>query len=184
MSRNWKVRLCSAVLAIPIGLGLGACFELRGGEKKAPDSAEPSKPPPPVELDEENLSYDALMQQATELVDKGHPARSLPRYGSALALRPGDAEALFGRGLARLKLRDATGAIRDLKKALATEPTFADAVYVLAEAHRFSASLAEAKIQYERYLVLDPEGRYADAVRERLLEYPPNAQDTAASQGE
>lgn len=171
MRRNWTKRLWAAVIAGPLCIGLGACSERLDSETKAPEQSESSKNA--VETVEEELSYEILMQRATVYVDAGQPARALSRYASALALRPGDPEALFGRGLARLKLRDAEGAIRDLEEALAAEPTFADAAYVLAEAHRYSASLPEAKVQYERYLELDPDGRYAKDVRSRLAEYGP-----------
>lgn len=174
MRRKRRLGLWAAIVAGALGVSYVA-WVARSNEEAPPRSDSATEP---EKAANDALNYDALMQEATKLVDSGHPARSLTRYASALALRPGDAEALFGRGLARLKLRDGEGAIRDLEGAIAAEPTFADAVYVLAEAYRFTSLLGQAKVQYEHYLKLDPEGLYAESVRARLAEYGPVAADS------
>lgn len=154
------------VLGVAIVL-LGVVALIGDGEKKAAPA--PVKTEIRAPTKKAPRTYEDHMVRATKFVET-QPERALSSYQAALKLRPGDAEALFGRGLARLKLRDAVGAIRDLEGALEAQPTFADAVYLLGEAKRLSDDKAGARVQYERYLELDPQGRYAEPARGHLTE--------------
>lgn len=158
---SWRVALLVVVVVV---VALVVVIKARGQNDAAPAQAPAAAVPPVVE---EPDTYESHMERATRLVEKS-PERSLSSYAAALAHKPGDAEALFGRALARLKLRDAPGAMRDLEGALEAQPTFADAVYLMGEAKRLSGDEAGARGEYERYLELDPEGLYAQTVQERL----------------
>lgn len=159
---SWRVAL---LVVVVVGVALAVVLKARGEKDEAPAAVQPpAQAAPAVEAPD---TYEAHMERATRLVERT-PERSLSSYAAALELKPGDAEALFGRALARLKLRDAPGAMRDLEGALEAEPTFADAVYLMGEAKRLSGDEAGARGEYERYLELDPEGLYAKTVQERL----------------
>lgn len=109
--------------------------------------------------------YVDRMTRATALLDAHKPQQALLLYQRVLDDRPSDVEAQFGRGLALLALGEPVEAARGLEKAVAREPGFADAWFGLGEARRAQNDQPGARAAYERYLALDPQGRYAETAR-------------------
>lgn len=150
-----------ALVSAALALVFAAC------RADAPEAAKPPAPPP-AKASAAPADYEALMTRATALVSNNRPERAIAPYNTALALRPDDPEAHYGRGLARLMLKDEAGAIEDLDKAIDAQPAYADAYFVRAEANRLRGKDEEAKPDYARYLELDPEGLYAERARAHL----------------
>ena len=74
----------------------------------------------------------------------GVPERALKLIAPALAKHPNDAGLLTVRGLARSQLKDYAGALADAKRAVQSDPTYEQAVGLLAGLYRQEGENAEA----------------------------------------
>lgn len=91
------------------------------------------------------------------------------QFAAATARDPGYAEAWNNLGIVRGELGDRAGAIAALHRALELVPHYADAHYNVAEALAVVGDLDGARRHWRAYLTFDPNSRWADQVRRRLL---------------
>jgi tetratricopeptide (TPR) repeat protein len=96
-------------------------------------------------------------------------AEAVAQFTAAVAAAPEYAEAWNNLGIARGELGDRDGAIEALERALQLVPYYADAHYNLAEALAGAGELDAARRHWRAYLSFDPNSRWADQVRKRLL---------------
>lgn len=109
---------------------------------------------------------------------RGDPQRIEQVAQAALVLLerdPGQCDIYLTRGLAFSRLAKPKDAFSNLAAAVACDPDLAEARYYVADLYRFAGKLDDAKVNYARYLELEPERR-GDAARklrrnhvERLL---------------
>jgi len=130
------------------------------------DDAPPIGPAAPATRDDE-----AAYRAAMEAGQQRYRARAYPaaaaEYQRAVDLREtGEALAALGRALYDGRR---TGEARQaLRRAVALDPSSAAAWLALGEVHLALREPADARAAYERYLDLEPRGRYADDVRQVL----------------
>lgn len=122
-------------------------------------------PPPPAPAP---VDVDGLIAQGNQWLKRGQPAKALEFFDQAVAERPGNAEAVYLRGVARFDLGRTDESIVDLKRALQISPRFADAMIVLADAWKTKGNVAEARNWYQKYLDVAPNGSDAAAARANL----------------
>jgi tetratricopeptide (TPR) repeat protein len=79
-------------------------------------------------------------------------ARSKDCYDKVLAVNPKNADALAGRGAARLGLNDSSGALEDFNAALQTGPGKKDIRYRIAIAYYTRREWVRAEEEFNRYL--------------------------------
>lgn len=120
-------------------------------------------PPPPSAVD-----VDALVAQGNHWLKRGQPAKAEDYFDQAVAERPGNAEAVYLRGVARFDLGRTDEAITDLQRALQISPRFAAAMIVLADAWKTKGNVAQARSWYQKYLDVAPDGSDAAAARANL----------------
>jgi len=83
-------------------------------------------------------------------------------FSDALAERPDDARAWYYRGVNRLTMGDAPGALLDLDRSLDLDPTNANSLLRRAEAHLMVGSITASIVDLERALALHPDGPLAE----------------------
>lgn len=91
------------------------------------------------------------------------------QFLAAIGKAPDYAEAWNNLGVVRGELGDRDGAIAALRHALELVPHYADAHYNLAEALAVAGDLESARAHWRAYLTFDPNSRWAEQVRRRLL---------------
>lgn len=91
------------------------------------------------------------------------------QFVAAIGRAPDYAEAWNNLGIVRGELGDRAGAVEALERALALVPHYADAHYNLAEALAVVGDLDGARRHWRAYLTFDPNSRWAEQVRRRLL---------------
>ncbi|MCU0866029.1 MAG: tetratricopeptide repeat protein [Planctomycetes bacterium] len=93
------------------------------------------------------------------------------QFEAAIQLAPDFAEAWNNLGIARGALGERRAAIDALHQALRLVPHYADAHYNLAEALAVTGDIEGARRHWRAYLTYDPNSRWADQVRKRLLNH-------------
>lgn len=109
-----------------------------------------------------------------EVAEAGHELRQAAAFAPALqafdrvVAQRETGEVRVERALCKIGLRDGDGALRELERGIEVEPTYAPLYFYrggrLAESRRW----AEAKVAYERYVQLAPNGPLADLAKKRL----------------
>lgn len=82
---------------------------------------------------------------------------AIQRFSEAAAAGERAAEALSKRGVCKLRMGDATGAIADFEAALRADPKCAQALTNLGNAALEAGKLEEARDRYEAAIAADPE---------------------------
>lgn len=109
-----------------------------------------------------------------ELAEAGHELRQLGAFAQAfqsferVVVQRDTGEVRVERALCKIGLRDGDGALRELDRGIEIEPEYAPLYFYrggrLAETRRW----AEAKLAYEKYLHLAPNGPLAEMAKKRL----------------
>lgn len=93
-------------------------------------------------------------------------------YRRALACDPEQPEALYNLGFVYFERDEVDEAILAFRAALESDPSFADAHFNLAMALEERDESPEARPHWQQYLVLEPEGSWADIAKAHLRESP------------
>ena len=101
-----------------------------------------------------------LFDSAWRLAEKGQFAESVPEWGRALALNPGDSKAHNNRGRALAGMGDIEQAITDWQQALQINPGYLEARNNLGDAFLGKGRVNEAIAQFEQ--VLEANSNYAE----------------------
>ena len=115
-------------------------------------------------------SYEHLIAEADRAIENGQTAKAQKLYEEALKLQPGGVAAVTGSAYVLLDRQKPLAAIDSFKRALAGAPTFAPALFGLAEAYRLEGEPAPAIAAYKRYLEASPSGADAPAARRQIRE--------------
>lgn len=147
-SATRSLRLHRATIAIGIASivgGLVLAFQAQIPQVLSPVS------PNPVQANTEGL-HDV----ATEKVQRGDYQSAIADYDQVLRISPQDADAYYGRGVARLELGDYQSAIADYNQVLRMTPQDADAYYNRGVA-RYRLGRSQAAIEdWSQALRIDP----------------------------
>jgi tetratricopeptide (TPR) repeat protein len=127
-------------------------------------------------------SYEHLIAEADRAIENGQTAKAQKLYDEALKLQPNGVAAVTGSAYVLLDKQKPLAAIDTFKRALAGAPTFAPALFGLAEAYRLEGEPAPAIAAYKRYLEASPSGSDAPAARRQIREL--ESQAPAPSRGE
>jgi CheY-like chemotaxis protein len=111
--------------------------------------------------------YDAALAEARRLHAAAHLPDAIALYRAALAVRE-TAAALEGLGRALGEAGDLPAAIEVLRRAIEVDPSSAPSYMALARIYREAKQLDEARLAYQRYLALEPQGSHADEARAAL----------------
>jgi tetratricopeptide (TPR) repeat protein len=104
------------------------------------------------------------------LYELGDQAAAAAAFEAAVAAAPDYAEAWNNLGIARSALQRGADAIAAFRRALQLVPHYADAHYNLADALAAAGDVAAARGHWRAYLTYDPNSRWAEQVRRRLLD--------------
>ena len=105
---------------------------------------------------------------ANVLVALGQPPRARLHYELALSVDPKFVEARYNLAHQLEAAGDVAGAKTQLLAALKTDARYADAWFNLATLHTRDGDMAAAIRAWEKYLVLDPSGDWAEKARQSL----------------
>ncbi|MBN2497310.1 MAG: zinc-ribbon domain-containing protein [Deltaproteobacteria bacterium] len=145
-----------------------ARLEAEAAPEPKPDE-KPDKPDKkPAEPTGTPETYDGRMNLADALRNKGRTQQALEAYDAALELKPGDVEALAGKGWCYLDLGSNNSAITSFQRALQVNPRYGDAIMGLAESYKFKGNKEKAIQYYKRYLDVLPSGPEASVARTNL----------------
>ncbi len=128
------------------------------------DKGEPDKPDKPVQP----TGYDGWVGRADRLQRAGRARPALKAYEQALEHKPGDVEALTGKGLCLLDLGQDGAAVGTFRRALRSNPRYGVAIIGLAEAYKYRRDKDKAIEYYKRYLEVLPHGPEAAVARSNL----------------
>ncbi len=153
---------------------------------KAPAEAPAPSRSAPHELasggDAHPRSYEHLIAEADHAIENGQTGKAQKLYDEALKLQPNGVAAVTGSAYVLLDKQKPLAAIDTFKRALAGAPSFAPALFGLAEAYRLEGEPAPAIAAYKRYLEASPSGSDAPAARRQIREL--ESQAPAPSRGE
>ena len=111
----------------------------------------------------------AQTDEARVLLNQGQAQQAADLYGQRIAREPGDPDHWLGRGLARIRLGQWSGAMADLEQAVAMAPGYADAWSSLADVYRWNDRPAAAADAYARLAALRPSDAQVQVLRARSL---------------
>jgi predicted Zn finger-like uncharacterized protein len=120
-------------------------------------------------------SYEELIAEADHALENGHTSKAQRLYDEALKLQPSGPEAIAGSAYLLLDRQRAAAAISLFKRALASSPSFAPALFGLGEAYRAQGDNAHALESYRRYLDAAPDGADSPAARRQVRELSSSA---------
>ncbi len=153
---------------------------------KAPAEAPAPSRSAPHELasggDAHPRSYEHLIAEGDRAIENGQTAKAQKLYDEALKLQPSGVAAVTGSAYVLLDKQKPLAAIDTFKRALSGAPTFAPALFGLAEAYRLEGEPAPAIAAYKRYLEASPGGSDAPAARRQIREL--ESQSPAPTRGE
>ena len=127
-------------------------------------------------------SYEHLIAEADHAIENGQTAKAQKLYDEALKLQPNGVAAVTGSAYVLLDKQKPLAAIDTFKRALSGAPSFAPALFGLAEAYRLEGEPGPAIAAYKRYLEASPSGSDAPAARRQIREL--ESQAPAPSRGE
>ncbi|MFN0063292.1 MAG: tetratricopeptide repeat protein [Myxococcaceae bacterium] len=139
-------------------------------EPAVPTAAQPL-PEAPVSVaakQQPPKTFEAHLMMGHRLRARERLEPALAAYDKALQLRPGNADALTGKGLVLLDLENLRDAEDSFLGALKANPTSLDALMGLAETYRAQGRKADAVRYYEQYLSLAPDGPEAPVARSAI----------------
>jgi predicted Zn finger-like uncharacterized protein len=125
------------------------------------DKGEQDKPAQPA-------GYDGWVSRADRLQRAGRARPALKAYERALEHKPGDVEALTGKGLCLLDMGHDGAAVAAFRRALRANPRYGVAIIGLAEAYKYRRDNDKAIEYYKRYLEVLPHGPEAAVARSNL----------------
>jgi DNA-binding response OmpR family regulator len=150
-----------------------------------PDPPPPRKdPPPPVKKDpppavdvaapappapaEDPKAFEKSVRRGKALVEQGNAKGAVTEFKKALTLKPGSAVAMAELGNAYFELGDNQAALKNLQAAAAADPNYAHAYVLLGAVYQGLNRAGEARGAYEKYLALEPNGKFAQDVKSIL----------------
>jgi hypothetical protein len=128
-------------------------------------------------------SYERLVADADHLLENGQTARAQKLVDEALAMQPDGVAAITTSAYVLLDKEKQLAAISAFKRALGLQPSYAPALFGLAEAYRARGDGAQAAESYRKYLGLAPGGADAPAARRQLKDLEAAAPKHAAPEG-
>jgi YaiO family outer membrane protein len=102
-------------------------------------------------------SYEQQFEQARNYANHGQPAMAVEMYSKLLAAAPGNADLLYGRGLAYSRLHQWDAAERDYVAAANAAPAYADVWASLADVYVWTGRPAQAVAAYGKLIALKPQ---------------------------
>ncbi|MBI3186228.1 MAG: hypothetical protein HYZ28_29165, partial [Myxococcales bacterium] len=114
-----------------------------------------------------------LLRRAEARFHRSDCRGALPLYRKASKLAPSSAEPWYGLALCSHELRRDAQADRSLKRALLLEPGHPMGNILAGFLAQQAGRYGTARAYYERYLVIDPEGRNAEELQAVLDQLPP-----------
>jgi tetratricopeptide (TPR) repeat protein len=166
--------LAGVAIAIAAGLGLWRARQ-PAAPPPAPAAAEPAAAvapaaePAPADAAPEGPQdeYERVLAGAERKYAGGSFLAAIAEYRKAVALKP-TSPALVGLARALYDANRPIEAQRELERAIAADRSYPPAWLLLGELRQGEGHAAEARTAYERYLLLQPTGDNARAVREIL----------------
>ncbi len=135
--------------------------------KKAPsEQAQLTKLRQDVQKNPKNTK--ALVTLADFLYDRGKPEEAITYYTKALEIDPKLTDARVDMGTAYYDLEEYDKALEAFKTATTENPNHAFAWYNMGVVFKVKKDTANQKFAWERFLVIQPTGEQADAVRQEL----------------
>jgi len=134
----------------------------------ATPTATPTETPTPTAISPPpDDGYQRAFDAAQRKYEAGNFTAAIAEYRRAIALRETSA-ALTGLGRALYDANQPGPALRALRRAVQLDDRNAEAYIALGEIYLGDKRLSDARRSYERYLALEPQGRYATDVRSVL----------------
>lgn len=99
---------------------------------------------------------------------RGHVDEAVTLYERALGVDPSQPEAHYNLGFIASERGEHARAVRSFEAAIEGDPAFADAHFNLASTLELLGQAKDARLHWESYLELAPDGSFADIARERL----------------
>lgn len=125
----------------------------------------PAADEPPAE---DPKAFENALRRGKGMVERGNAKAAVGEFKKALALRPGNATALAELGNAYFELGDNAAALKSLKSAVDADPRRAHTYVLLGAVYQGMNRGADARAAYEKYLALEPNGKFAQDVRSIL----------------
>ncbi len=125
---------------------------------------EPAAAPPPARRNDE-AEHRRLLSAAERKYEAGRFLDAIEDYRRALAVKS-SGPAHVGLARALYDANRSRDALRELDVAIDVDARYAPAWLLLGEIHQGEGRNRQAKTAYERFLVLEPRGERAQAVRE------------------
>ena len=119
----------------------------------------------PIEIFQAHPEAGALLAEATAVYEAGRAGEAVPMLEQVVELEPTSTQAWLMLGLARYDSGDSLGANEAAHTLLAIDPTAARAHLLLATLQLDAKRLDEFRASLQKYLELDPEGKFADEAR-------------------
>jgi CheY-like chemotaxis protein/tetratricopeptide (TPR) repeat protein len=136
------------------------------GAKKAKAKAKPQAIEVPKINAKDKANARSLTAKAIKLYKKGKYKDSVTQYEKALAVSPGSKAALVGYTKALLEVNRIRDALEAAEKAARIDRNNAEVFLLLGNARQELGMSSPSIKAYERYLKLDPNGRFASEVKQ------------------
>lgn len=163
------------VLAMTVGIGLGACVPaepsidtasaaasvLAEVVEREPDAAAQPEPAP-------SSDDAAILTTARELMDVQKHREAAPLIEQVLAQDPNNADAWSLRGLLNMEINEFDEALLSARKAVALDPDQETAWITIAVIEQERERLVPALHAYRRYLEVAPDGRFAGSAKQQI----------------
>ncbi|MEW5855686.1 MAG: tetratricopeptide repeat protein, partial [Myxococcota bacterium] len=118
-----------------------------------------------AEPENDEKAFQKHLKKGQQLIEKGNSKAALGELQKALAIKPRSAAALTALGNAHYELEDNGAAVKALKSALSVDPRYAHAYVLLGAVYQSQGKRDDARAAYEKYLSLEPNGRFARDVQ-------------------
>jgi DNA-binding response OmpR family regulator len=127
-------------------------------------------PPPPAEKDpaDDAKAFEKAVRRGKAMVEQGNAKGAVAELKKALAIKPGSAVALAELGNAYYELGDNAAALQTLQNAVGADASYAHAYVLLGAVYQGMNRASDARNAYEKYLALEPNGKFAQDVKSIL----------------